>query len=223
MNAFAISPPPYADAAAVERALPLFPWLTRDEVFRIETPRMWLRWARPRDADRLQAIAAQKSVAEMTASWPHPLPAGEAARRIDISRLLNAAGNALILALTRKGEPDRLIGQIGCNAIASEHLGIGYMLDPVLAGQGLATEAVAGFAQALLTYTHIDHIGASSRTINPASRRVLEKSGFVFLRTGSLETSARGALEVDFFGLSRAQWKRNLQVSRQATMTTSHG
>jgi len=44
--------------------------------------------------------------------------------------------------------------------------------------------------------------------------RVLEKNGFVFQRSGSLDTTARGALEVDFFKLSRERWKRNLQASR---------
>jgi RimJ/RimL family protein N-acetyltransferase len=215
MNAFAFATTSHAATTTVATPPP-FPWVTRDEVFRIETPRLWLRWSRPRDANRLQAIAGQKDVAEMTASWPHPLPAGEAALRIDRSRHLNADGNALILAVTLKGAPDRLIGQIGCNAIAAEQLGIGYMLDPGLAGGGLATEAVGGFVHALLTYTHIDRIGASSRTNNPASRRVLEKSGFEFLRTGSLETTARGILEVDFFELCRKRWKRNLEASRRA-------
>jgi RimJ/RimL family protein N-acetyltransferase len=211
------APAPIADAQAV---LPtLFPWVTRDEVFRIETPRLWLRWARPDDAARLHEIASRPEVAGMTATWPHPLPDGEAARRIAIQRLQNAAGSALVLALTLKGAPDRLIGQIGCNALPAEHFGVGYMLDPVHAGRGLVSEALEGFVAAIFIHTRIGQLAASSRTLNPASRRVLEKVGFVFERTGQLATSARGLIDVDFLGLARSDWKRNLDAVRRATAT----
>jgi RimJ/RimL family protein N-acetyltransferase len=196
----------------------LFPWITRDEVFRIETPRLWLRWQRPGDADALQAIAGQRRVAEMTATWPHPLPAGEAAARIAAGRLVNAEGSGLILALTRKGDSDRLIGQIGCNALAAAHLGLGYMLDPAFAGQGLATEAVHGFVRVLFTHTSLQHIAASCRVNNPASRRVLEKVGFQHTRTGAFETVARGTVETDFLELSRSDWRHQLAAARRATM-----
>ncbi len=222
MNALTLAPSSHAPAHLTPAAEPVFPWVTRDEVFRIETPRLWLRWATHADADRLQSIASRPSVAEMTASWPHPLPEGEAARRIAASRELNAGGRGLILALTLKGAPDRLIGQIGCNAVNVEHLGIGYMLDPALAGRGLATEALGGFVRALFTHTSIDHVAASSRVANPASRRVLEKTGFVFERTGALETSVRGTLDVDFLALSRTAWKRQLQ-SRRARLYAVKG
>jgi RimJ/RimL family protein N-acetyltransferase len=212
MNAVSLPPAPLDDAAGQQ---PLFSWITRDEVFRIETPRMWVRWMTAADAACLQAIGAHKGVAEMTATWPHPLLAGEAGRRIAASRALNAKGNALILGLTLKGHPNCVIGSIGCNALPTEHLGIGYMLDPALAGRGLASEALGGFVRALFTYTKIARIGASSRIINPASRRVLEKNGFVHEHSGVLETKARGPLEVDFLMLTRAIWKANLVRSRR--------
>ena len=47
----------------------MFPDLTRDDVFRIETPRLWLRW--PVVADSVAICArsrAKKEVAEMTAT-----------------------------------------------------------------------------------------------------------------------------------------------------------
>jgi len=202
-------------AVASDEAPHLFPWITRDEVFRIETPRMWLRWLRLADAAKLHHIAGQASVAEMTATWPHPLPEGEAAGRIASARALNAEGSALILALTLKGDPERLIGQIGCNALAAEHLGIGYMIDPAFEGQGLASEAVREFVRVLFTHTPLTHIAASCRLVNPASRRVLEKVGFQYTRTGIFETVARGTVEVDFLELSRRDWKRELQASRR--------
>ena len=197
-----------------------FPWMTRDEVFRVETPRLWLRWSRPSDAGALQAIAGQESVATMTATWPHPLPPGEAARRIETARARNASGEALILALTLKSAPDQLVGQIGCNALATEHLGIGYMLDPALAGRGLATEAVRGFAGALFTYTNLQRIAASARATNPASRRVLEKNGFDHIGAGTLDTQAHGPMEVEHLELTRSSWAKRLELSRHAIRAT---
>ena len=207
-------------AVARDEAPHLFPWVTRDEVFRIETPRMWLRWPRLADAADLHRIAGQASVAEMTATWPHPLPEGEAASRIASARVLNAEGSALILALTLKGDPGRLIGQIGCNALAAEHLGIGYMIDTAFAGQGLASEAVREFVRVLFTHTPLTHIAASCRLINPASRRVMEKVGFQYIRTGAFETVARGTVEVDFLELSRRDWKQRLSAVRQAMQSS---
>ncbi len=196
----------------------LFPWVTRDEVFRIETPRLWLRWPRLADADALHAMAAHRSVAEMTATWPHPLPEGEAVSRIASARAVNAEGSGLVLALTLKREPDRLIGQIGCNALAAEHLGLGYMISPAFEGRGLATEAVREFVRVLFTHTQLKHIAASCRVINPASRRVLEKVGFQFIRTGAFETVARGTVETDFLELGRADWMHKLAAVRRATL-----
>jgi RimJ/RimL family protein N-acetyltransferase len=216
MNALQTPAPAAAVIApATAAAAALFPWVTRDEVFRIETPRMWLRWPNARDAARLHGVASHRQVAGMTATWPHPLPEGEAARRIASARLLNAEGSAMILAITLKGDPSRLMGMIGCNALAAEHLGIGYMLDPASAGQGLATEAVQGFVQTLFTHTGLTDISASSRTVNPASRRVLEKAGFTAHGSGMLDTTANGEVSVDFLALSRAAWKGNLEASRR--------
>ncbi len=200
------------------RSTPLFPWMTRDEVFRIETKRLWLRWPRLSDAEALHAIASQHSVATMTATWPHPLAEGEAARRVGQARDLNASGEALILALTLKSAPDRLVGQIGCNALPSEHLGLGYMLDPSLNGNGYATEAVHAFVTALFTYTHVPRITASARVTNEASRRVLEKTGLARTGSGMLDTPAHGPMQVDFLELSRAAWKRQLEPARHAML-----
>jgi RimJ/RimL family protein N-acetyltransferase len=208
-------------------ATPLFPWITRDEVFRIETPRLWLRWSRLSDANALHAIASQAAVATMTATWPHPLPEGEAARRIASARALNANGEAVILALTLKGEPDRLIGQIGCNALPADYMGIGYIIDPGLSNRGIATEAVRGFVDALFAFSPLKHFTASSRTVNPASKRVLEKNGFLHQGRGMLETDQRGPVEVDFLELSRVRWRMQrwrpvtpCSSGRQATTRT---
>ena len=60
----------------------MFPDLTRDDVFRLETRRLWLRWPRQADAQAIVRLAGEKAVAEMTARLPHPYPAEAADRFI---------------------------------------------------------------------------------------------------------------------------------------------
>ena len=52
----------------------MFPDLTRDDVFRLETRRLWLRWPRHADVQAIVRLAGETAVAEMTASIPHPYP-----------------------------------------------------------------------------------------------------------------------------------------------------
>ncbi len=184
------------------------PSATRDEVFRLETRRLWLRWPKRADAEALHQVAAPANVAGMTATWPHPLPNDEVARRIEGIRANNATGGSLALALTPKSDPDRLIGVLGCDGLATESSGIGYFLLTDLHGNGLMTEAVSGLLDFLFIYAQLPTVVASSRVVNPASARVLVKCGFVPEGRRTMATAARGpeSFEVDQWRLTRSQW-----------------
>src|SRR5439155_11525397 len=80
----------------------MFPDLTADDIFRIETKRLWLRWPRASDAPAITSFVSLAQVARMTASIPHPYPPGEAERFIMKARTGNAGGTALVLAITQK-------------------------------------------------------------------------------------------------------------------------
>jgi RimJ/RimL family protein N-acetyltransferase len=195
----------------------MLPDLFRDDVFRIETQRLWLRWPRPADAVALERAASVKAVAEMTASWPHPLPEGEAARRIARLRQSNADGKSLVLAMAEKHEPGRLIGMLGVHvAPDGDHLGLGYLLDPRFHGRGLMAEAVNGLIAAVFTYSGYRRICASSRLINPASARVLDKCGFARIGRGMQDAAARGGpVEVESFEARREDWRRRAVARRR--------
>ncbi len=201
--------------SSVESILPpssgsaLFPDLTRDDVFRLETPRLWLRWLRHRDADDLARFAGLAAVAEMTGTWPHPLPAGEVERRIFEARKSNATGARLVLGLSPRNRPNRLIGIIGLSPDPDEPAGLdlGYMLDPAEQGRGLMTEAVQAVLSAAFDLTPIGQVSAWTRVINPASRRVLEKSGFRHVGTALRSLPARGGmLPCDGYLIDRKTW-----------------
>lgn len=85
----------------------------------------------------------------------------------------------------------RGVGSIGVGK--GEPPPIMYFLDPAVAGQGLASEVVAAFADWLVARFGHAAITAEVFTDNPASRRVLEKGGFVVVGTTELKSAARAA------------------------------
>src|ERR1700734_380086 len=67
----------------------MFPDLARDDVFRIETPGLWLRWPRICDAAAIHKFCSQWEVAPFTARTPHPYPQGSCERFISAAREAN--------------------------------------------------------------------------------------------------------------------------------------
>ena len=186
----------------------LFPDITCDDIFRLETSRLWLRWLRASDAAVLTTIASQPDVAKMTASIPHPYPPGEAARFILEARAETAAGRALVLAVTTKSKSSALIGLVSAQGNAHREVEIGYMIAPAAAGQGLGSEATTALVDAIFNLTEARVVTANSRTINPASRRLLEGCGFQFKGSGLHDLPARGGQHpCDFFVLERRNWR----------------
>ena len=185
----------------------MFPELTRDDVFRLETRRLWLRWPRMADANAILRLAGEKAVAEMTASIPHPYPSQAVEPFIFGARKGNALGEHLMLAITPRSKPNELIGMIGAHKQASGVPFIGYWLGTPHWGKGYATEAAQGLIDTLFSLVDIPAIDADTRVINPASRRVLEKCGFQFAGQGmGPSLFHRGMVPIDRFRLERSIW-----------------
>jgi RimJ/RimL family protein N-acetyltransferase len=185
----------------------MFPDLARDDVFRLETRRLWLRWPRTADATAIERYSSRWEVAKMTARIPHPYPPGEAERFIFAAREANALGRDLILVIApTRGKRDA-IGMISLESRRQGRLTLGYALAPEAWGKGLATEAAAAALDAAFTLTSAIEILATAHVENPASRRVLEKCGFSFIGTGLEGAPARGGMvPCDRFRLERAAW-----------------
>jgi RimJ/RimL family protein N-acetyltransferase len=184
----------------------MFPEITRDDVFRIETRRLWLRWPDHGDAAAVTAIACDPMVADLTAHVPHPYPKGEAARRIDKWRGKNAAGLGLTLLMTGR-EADRTpFGVIGL-APGPGFTKLGILLAPARWGDGLATEAAQAMVDVAFMLAEITRVEASVRVVNPAARRVLERCGFAYEGTVLQSAPARGGMmPFDCFRLDRKAW-----------------
>jgi RimJ/RimL family protein N-acetyltransferase len=185
----------------------MFPDLTADDIFCIETERLWLRWPRASDAPAITSFASLEQVARMTASIPYPYPPGEAERFIMKARTGNASGTALVLAITQKRGARQTIGLLSAILASGRDVEVGYVLAPPVWGKGFASEAVKALADTVFSLTRVNRILANSRTNNTASRRVLEKTGFTFLDSGLDFLPARGGLHsCDRFQLDRKTW-----------------
>ncbi|WP_306223886.1 GNAT family N-acetyltransferase [Bosea beijingensis] len=185
----------------------MFPELTRDDVFRLETRRLWLRWPRMADANAILRLAGEKAVAEMTASIPHPYPPQAVEPFIFGARKGNALGEHLALAITPRSKPNELIGMVSAHRQATGVPFIGYWLGTPHWGKGYATEAVQGLIDSLFSLIELPAIEADTRVINPASRRVLEKSGFRSEGSFLKSLPARGGLfPCEQFRLDRSTW-----------------
>lgn len=193
----------------------MFPEITRDDVFRLETRRLWLRWPRATDAEAVARIGSCKEVADMTATIPHPYPPGAAQAWIFGRRDSNAAGQSVDLVATLNRGGRDLIGSIGVRIGDSGEVELGYAFGPAWWGKGYATEAVQALVDAVFTLTKLDAIEARSRVMNPASQRVLRKCGFAHEGSGMVSFEARGGvLPVEYFRLDRKAW-RSLKDWRQ--------
>jgi [ribosomal protein S5]-alanine N-acetyltransferase len=86
------------------------------------------------------------------------------------------------------------IGQMGCKGPpnSSGEVEIGYGINPAFQGRGYASELVTAFAAWLLERKSVTCVRAETLVNNLASKRVLEKSGFV--RAGTREDLQDGAL-----------------------------
>lgn len=188
----------------------MFPDLFRDDVFTLETRRLFLRWPKAMDAAQLAEIIGEKVVAQETATFPHPFSLKNAEERILKGRSLNLSGKGVSLVLAHRKDPARVAGLVGIAAMPNENpadLGMGYLLARPLWGQGLMTEAVQALIDAAFLYSDVGSISASVRVTNPASRRVLERCGFQYAGSGMAARPAWGdTVSVDHYRLARRNW-----------------
>jgi len=143
----------------------------------IKTERLLLRPFVISDAIRVQTLASVKEVAVTTANIPHPYP-NELAEQW-ISQHLDKwnAGILCSYAITLS-KSNSLIGAISLMNIKNHHAELGYWLGIDYWKHGYCTEACKaivayGFNDLSLTQINAHHLSS-----NPASGRVLIKSGF---------------------------------------------
>ena len=173
----------------------MFPEITRDDIFRLETQRLWLRWPRAADAVAVTRFCNDPEVALKTTTIPYPYSQSDAERFLLRARSENAEGSALHLALALKRQPNEPIGMISLMGAETRGEGkLGFVLARDAWGGGLMTEAARAFVDLAFNVTSLNHIVSSALPRNAASLRVQEKLGFVVTGEKTVDAPARGGL-----------------------------
>ena len=184
----------------------MFPDMTREDVFRLETRHLWLRWPLEADAE----VDGRAALPEAASGDPYAAGFGSSSAIADRLRQ-NSAGTSLHLVMTGRGADRRPIGRMALRPIRLRIADCGLRLQVWVAephrGAGLATEAAQAVVDIAFMLTDAPLVAASARVLDPAFRRVLEKCGFAYCGNGLDPAPAGDSLAAsDRFRLDRKAW-----------------
>jgi len=159
----------------------------------IRTARLTLRRPRTADAPRVGKLSRDKDVARMVARIPYPQLDIAAEGFLLIMEARERLGEDHVFAIDLPGEG--LIGLCGAHAHGGS-VEIGYWLGRPYWGAGFATEAARALTVHALTLEQ-GPLVATHFADNPASGRVLEKTGFVYTGEVAPRFSLARGVKVD--------------------------
>jgi RimJ/RimL family protein N-acetyltransferase len=170
----------------------------------ITTPRLILRRTDKDDVADIAFLANNPKIASMVGRMPHPYHAADARSFID----RNASGgpNGGVYAVTMRAT-GRFIGCAGLDTSKGNGLELGYWLGEPFWGQGFATESAHALVDLAFGESQVAQITATCRLTNPASRRVIQKSGFQHAGIGMMNSLAAGSVSIERFVLDRRTWE----------------
>jgi RimJ/RimL family protein N-acetyltransferase len=145
----------------------------------LETARLRLRPFEFQDADLITSLLNCREIAAMTRSIDFPYEPAMAQTWLEGLGPSWASGEAAVFAICER-TTSGLIGAIGLEVCEENHLAeLGYWVGREYWGCGFATEAAQRIIQFGFEELGLNRIVAHHMIQNPASGRVLEKSGFV--------------------------------------------
>ena len=185
----------------------MFPEISREDIFRLETRRLWLRCPQALDVALAERGAGAPLPPEAASGDPYRDPA-----MLEAWRHGNAGGGELHFLLTGRGADRSVLGAVDLEPVRGHAEACGLRLrvwlDGGARGEGLATEAVQATVDAAFMLSATPLVSASARVLDPAFRRVLEKSGFSSCGTGlDPAPDGRGLTASDRFRLDRKAWE----------------
>lgn len=180
--------------------------------FEFKSDRFLMRPPCAADARQIACCVNDLDMARNLARLPHPYAPKDALDWVAHADRARADGAEYAFVITH--EEAGIIGSVGFNRARGDAWEIGYWVDKVLQGKGIATEA----ARALLDWGEatfgVTQFVAGHFQDNPASGRVLEKLGFERVGEKQLYSLARGGKDL--------AWRYALNASISQAMDASH-
>ena len=146
----------------------------------LTTDRLQLRLLRENDVEDAFRVLSNPTAMKYFGTRAHKDLRYTKEQYIEIMLSRHKMRDAIPWTITLKGE-DKYIGHISATQFDKlfKFVEIAYIVDPAYWGRGIATEAVARAVRFLVEELKIHKIRASLFVNNMASRRVLDKVGFV--------------------------------------------
>ena len=174
----------------------------------LQGERLLLRPFELSDAARVQALAGQRAIAEMTLEIPYPYENGMAEQWISSHRPKFEEGKLAVFAITLHATGE-VVGAIGLTIAARfERAELGYWVGTPYWNKGYCTEA----GRAVLSYGFkargLHRIFATHFSRNSASGRVMQKLGMK--HEGHLRQHVRKwdrFEDMDLYGILQAEWE----------------
>jgi ribosomal-protein-alanine N-acetyltransferase len=143
----------------------------------LSTERLTLRTFELSDADEVQRMAGSQKIAETTTNIPHPYLDGMAEEWISKHQEWFEKNISVDFAIEIK-ESKKLIGNISLMLDSTKHKAeIGYWIDEEFWNKGFCTEALKAVIKYAFTARSINKITSRHLVTNPASGKVMVKSG----------------------------------------------
>lgn len=162
---------------------------------KLHTKRLTLRPFSLTDAPRVQELAGDRRVSEMTANIPYPYKDGMAESWIASRAVAFSRGEAIVYAVTLS-ETSELIGTVSLTELTATDGNLGYWIGFPYWGNGYCTEAAGALVEFGLKEFGLPLIYARHLKENRPSGRVILNIGFQHMGTVSMDvTGERRVLE----------------------------
>ncbi len=172
----------------------------------LTTPNLILRPLKAGDASDVARLANNYKVASMLTSIPYPYYEADALQFIE--QRATSTDKSSVFAIV-EADSGILVGVCGLHA-NHEQLDLpymGYWLGEAHWGKGYATEAARALVDFFFKAGSHDELLVSVLANNVASRRVIEKCGGRFWKSGVTTTTAlEGEQKIDHFRITRESW-----------------
>ncbi|GFS25054.1 acetyltransferase [Elysia marginata] len=141
------------------------------------TDRLQLRPFRQTDAKRVQQLAGDQRIADVTLNIPYPYQNGMAEAWISSHEAYWRTQCAIIYAITQKQAPEEIIGAISLIDLTPLTAELGYWVGVQYWRQGFCTEADQTIINYGFNTLSLKRIYCHHLVRNPASERVMQKVG----------------------------------------------
>ena len=174
----------------------------------LESDRLVLRKLEPNDTRNIQSLANDKNITDNTLSLPYPYEIGVAETWINSVNTKGQNGIKLAYAITIKSSKE-LIGVVSFTDINKKFAKaeVGYWIGKKYWGNGFCTEAVKTLIDYGFNELGLNKITAHHMLKNPASGKVMLKSGMIKEGYFREEVIKCGVFEdIIHYGILRKEW-----------------